>query len=194
MDIASGFVYRNDGDMRAHEFFLYSLVRGIKPKRILEIGVRTGISTFAISQAVKDAGLEYTYHHLCDIDPSFTTLPFPTETIHHIMSSDELAVAWKQQIKMNIDLLLIDGCHEYTQVFKDFINFLPHMNIGGFVLFHDTNPSEQDKHPGACWDAYRILGDLRKMRDVIEYITLPYSYGLTVVKVTGPINIAGEIK
>lgn len=185
MDKARGYIYRNDGDMRAHEFFLYSLVRGVRPKRILEIGVRDGVSTLAMTQAVHDGNVAVDYH-VCDIDSKCLLLQpqLPLTINFHIQPSDDLALEWK----FPIDLLLIDGCHEYSQVYRDFTNYLPFITTGGFVLFHDTNPSDIDKHPGACWDAYRILDDLRKLKlqDVIEYITLPYSYGLTVVRVTGP--------
>lgn len=183
MDKTSGYIYRNDGDMRAHEFFLYSLVRGIKPNRILEIGMRTGISTMAMVQALSDGGITCDYH-VCDIDNEcgqvIAGLPIPI-SFHH-MPSDELAKVW---VDGTIDIFMIDGCHEYSQVRKDFFHFLPYVSVGGFILFHDTNPSEQDKHPGACWDAYRILGDIRDIAAIgaLEYVTLPYSYGLTVVRI-----------
>jgi predicted O-methyltransferase YrrM len=188
MDKVNGFIYRNDGDMRSHEFFLYSFVRGLKPKRVLEIGVRSGVSTLAMTTAIADGGFDCDYH-ICDIDPACLQLKLPILTIPHITSSDNLAEEWKLG-KSLIDLLLIDGCHEYSQVYKDFIHFLPFINTGGFVLFHDTNPSEQDKNPNMCWDAYKILEDLKKLakEGIIEYVTLPYSYGLTIVGVIGKLH------
>lgn len=179
MDKATGYIYRNDGDMRSHEFFLYGLVRGIKPKRILEIGVRTGISTMTMMQAVMDDRIQCDYH-ICDIDPACLNLEYPFPITSHIMASDDLATQWDKRI----DLLMIDGCHEYSQVHRDLVNFMPYVLPSGFILLHDTNPSEQDKHPGACWDAYKILDDIRKNAEIwnIEYLTLPYSYGLTVIK------------
>lgn len=178
MDKAIGYVYSDKGDMKAHEFFLYSLVRGIRPRTLLEIGVRTGISTMAMTQAIADGGIHCDYH-VCDIDNTCTRLSLPIPVGFHIMTSNDLAQKWT----LPLDLLMIDGCHEYTQVYLDFTHFITFMNPGSFILFHDTNPAERDKHPGACWDAYRILEDLKKLKDSLEFVTLPYSYGLTIVRV-----------
>ncbi len=186
MDRSTGFIYRNDGDMRSHEFFLYSLVRGIKPSRVLEIGVRSGVSTLALTQAISDGKIECDYH-VCDLDASCLCLTpsLPININFHIESSDDLAIKWKEPL----DLLLIDGCHEYSQVLRDFTNYVSFVRENGFILFHDTYPpTEEDKNPNACWDAYRILDtlrDIQKKSDLLEYVTLPYSYGLTIVRIKG---------
>ena len=37
----------------------------------------------------------------------------------------------------SFDILIIDGDHSYAGVKSDFINFLPYMNKGGYVIFDD---------------------------------------------------------
>ena len=186
MDKSTGFIYRNDGDMRSHEFLLYSLVRGIKPSRVLEIGVRSGVSTFAMTQAISDGQIDCDYH-VCDLDPACLCLSpqLPIDVTFHIESSDDSATDWDK----SLDLLMIDGCHEFSQVYKDFTNYIPYVNSNGFVLFHDTYPpTEEDKNPNACWDAYKILDVLdgiQRASSSLEFVTLPYSYGLTIARVKG---------
>lgn len=171
--------YRNGGDMEAHEMFLYSLVRGCKPRRLLEIGVRAGISTQAMTQAVVDSKV-YCDYHICDIDETCRGVDLPIPFTFHNVSSDTLATQWNDND--SIDLLMIDGCHEFSQVKRDFDNFSKFVSIGGLILLHDTNPAEQDKHPNACWSAYKIIEVLRTYTPDIEFTTIPYSYGLTVVR------------
>src|SRR5256884_4232168 len=40
-----------------------------------------------------------------------------------------------------IDLLFIDGDHEYEAVRRDFEDWSPHLREGGIIIFHDTNGS-----------------------------------------------------
>jgi len=175
-----GYVYSDVGDMASHEFLIYNIIRGIKPKAILEIGIRAGVSTMAICRALEDQqahGIEY---HCCDIDESCKRVQrsTPIPLTFHIMSSNELANKWTTPL----DVLFIDGYHKYEQVRLDYNNFSPFVNKDGFIFFHDTFPgSESRKTEGWCWDAYKILEDLKKDTS-IEFVTFPYSYGLTVCR------------
>lgn len=184
MTKGQGFVFEDGGDMKAHEFFLYSLVRGVRPECILEIGVRSGVSTFAMTQALVDGKINYREYIACDIDPACKELQLPVPVKFEIMPSDELASIWYHKYN-DISILLIDGLHEISQVRRDFYHFYPFVKRNGYILFHDTYPpTEDDKNPGACWDAYKIISDLNNyvMLHEIEYVTLAYSYGLTVCR------------
>lgn len=171
--------YSDQGDMGAHRLMIYNIVRGIKPKAILEIGIRSGVSTMAMCEAIEDGKMEVDYH-CCDVDEkceniqSQTTVPLN----FHIMLSDELAKQWNKKI----DILFIDGGHKYEQVVRDYFNFSEFVKPNGFIFLHDTNPpSKKYTTPNYCWDAYKILEDLKEDRS-IEFVTFPYSYGLTVCR------------
>lgn len=171
--------YSDKGDMAAHELMIYCIVRGIKPRSILEIGIRGGVSTLAICKALEDGNLDSKYY-CCDVNPSVKVVQARTKIllIFKIMSSDELALIWDQ----SIDLLFIDGCHEYSQVKRDYLNFSKFVRKDGFIFLHDTKPpSQKYAVPAYCWDAYKILGDLKKDKQ-IEFVTFPYSFGLTVCR------------
>jgi len=171
--------YSDKGDMEAHSLMIYTIVRGIKPDAILEIGIRGGVSTLTICQALQDGDIK-TKYHCCDINASALNVQRKTNVplTFHIMSSNKLAEKWDQ----SIDLLFIDGCHEYSQVKKDYLNFRSFLRPNGFIFFHDTYPpSEKYMTSEYCGDAYRILDDLKKDK-TIEFVTFPYSYGLTVCR------------
>ena len=172
-------IYSDKGDMGAHKLMIYGIVRGIKPKAVLEIGIRSGVSTRIMCEAIEDGKMDVGYH-CCDIDEkckniqSATAVPLNV----HIMPSDALAREWDKEI----DILFIDGCHKYEQVVRDYFNFSKFVRPNGFIFLHDTNPpSEKHKSPDYCWDAYKILEDL-KADYSIEFMTFPYSYGLTVCR------------
>ena len=48
--------------------------------------------------------------------------------------SSEIAKTWRKPI----DLLFIDGSHDYEDVLADFQNFLPYVQPGGVIAFHDV--------------------------------------------------------
>ena len=54
--------------------------------------------------------------------------------------SSEIAKTWHQPI----NLLFIDGSHEYPDVLADFEGFFPHVVPGGIIAFHDVS----DDWPG----------------------------------------------
>jgi len=51
--------------------------------------------------------------------------------------SSTIAPIWRKPI----DLLFIDGSHEYPDVLEDFQNYFPHVRRGGIVAFHDIEPA-----------------------------------------------------
>jgi len=173
--------YSDSGDMSAHEMMIYCIVRGIKPKAILEIGVRAGVSTLAMCQALEDGLLvDDIDYNCCDVDK--TCINIKQKTIvplnFYIMTSDKLAEEWDKKL----DILFIDGYHEYSQVKRDYFTFSKFVRPNGFIFLHDTNPpSKKYTTRSYCWDAYKILEDLKR-DSTIEFITIPYSFGLTVCR------------
>ena len=49
-----------------------------------------------------------------------------------------------KRVNDDIDLLFIDGDHEYYAVLNDFENFAPKVKSGGFVVLHDVYSKEDD--------------------------------------------------
>lgn len=63
-----------------------------------------------------------------------------------------------------IDVLFIDGAHEYEYVTMDCEALVPHVKRGGTVLFHDHNPNNP---------VTRVYEAVNKFLETISYKTFP---------------------
>ena len=86
------------------------------------------------------------------------------------------------------DLVFIDGLHHHEQVFRDVINSLDNLSVGGTIVLHDCNPrsDEMQRVPriqaewtGDCWKA---IVRLRASRPDLQVSVLETDYGLGVVQ------------
>lgn len=163
--------------MEQHAAIVFNIIKNISPDLVLEIGIRSGVSSKFLMQGMAESSFEGEYHG-CDINENIVRHEICKNTTFHIMKSDDLAKIWNKPI----DVLFIDGDHSYEQVKKDYENFIKYVNINGFIFFHDTYPpTEEYKKPSRCGTAYKILEDLRRDGRV-ESITFPYSFGLTICR------------
>jgi len=164
--------YEESGDITTHLPVLYTITRALKPKVILEIGIRKGVSTKAFAMAIHEGGFNCE-HHCCDIDPKCIRVIERYNGIPYIMDSEKLAEQWDKEI----DILFIDGCHEYGHVKKDYLNFRDFVRKDGIIFFHDTFPGKWKDNPERCYTVYKILDDIEE-----EHVTLPYQNGLTICR------------
>lgn len=129
-------------DTHAHLPFLKEHAKG----NVLEIGVHCGISTTALL-----AGLEENGGHLWSIDvhPScrYVWYGHPQWTFCCTWSGDEV------QPDLPLDLVFIDGNHEFGWVMQDLESWVPKVRPGGLILLHDADTGS---FPGvrAAIDAY----------------------------------------
>lgn len=118
---------------------LYSMIRFIKPKTILEIGSLLGKSTCIIAKAIEnnECGKLYT----CDIeDKSKLTKRnvlklFPKSNIEFIPGNVESNL---DKIP-DVDMVFIDGPHNKNFMYWCLENIIP--KVKGYVLIHDVNMS-----------------------------------------------------
>lgn len=66
-------------------------------------------------------------------------------------NSLEVAKTWKKPI----DLLFIDGAHDYASVKQDFIAWFPHLKKGNVIMFHDY----QNHWPGVVRFVEEVTDD-----------------------------------
>jgi len=91
-------------------------------------------------------------------------------------------------IKIMFDLIFIDGEHIYPQVESDFINSWIRLNDNGIICIHDTYPPNKE-YLQHCKDSYKIAERLRidygYEKNNMEWITLPFYYGITIIRKIG---------
>lgn len=121
---------------------------------IVEIGAWKGKSTIFLAKGSKAGNNVKVY----SIDPhtgaseqkalesNIWTFPAFKTNIHALNVDDTIIPIVKTSVEaekewdMPIELLFIDGAHEYDLVKQDFERWYPHVIKNGMVLMHDTNP------------------------------------------------------
>jgi predicted O-methyltransferase YrrM len=119
--------------------FLYALVRGTRPSRILEIGTSQGGSAAIFAAALEANGAPGI---VVGIDP-MPRIELPDEAFHarfHLVTGESPgAIAQAVEAAGGpFDLVLVDGMHIYQQAAADVGGALPFMAPDGYLLFHDS--------------------------------------------------------
>lgn len=116
---------------------LYDFVINRNYKTIVELGIRSGVSTKTFLLGCKITG-----GHVWSVDisevrvpnihfgPDWGLEPFWTYTQH----VDSLDYEWDKPI----DLLFIDTSHTYEQTLAELRKYSPYIKDGGIILMHDS--------------------------------------------------------
>jgi predicted O-methyltransferase YrrM len=125
---------------------LYSLVLGLRPQRVLEIGSYRGGSAVTIVAALDDIGAGA----LTCVDPSPQIAPEHwaqvehRATLHRVSSPDGLSTLPVSQESL-FDFAFIDGDHSYDGVVKDLNGVMPLLSDGAVLVFHDALHADTGK-------------------------------------------------
>lgn len=173
---------------QALEPFAAWLMRTVQPGRTVELGSYRGDSFFAMLQSSQ--GLEPVreiwavdswqgdhhtgpygegvYHQFMT---EFTRRADPTARHLRMLFSDALA----EFDDGSIDLLHIDGAHDYGSVREDYETWLPKMAPDGIILFHDTLVRQEN------FGVWRLWADIVEASPEGRTINLGFSNGLGVL-------------
>jgi predicted O-methyltransferase YrrM len=132
-------------------FVLYSLVLGLRPRRVLEIGTFRGGSTLIVAAALDDLG-EGTI--VCvdpapQVDPLHRQVLANRATILAAASPDALATA-REVAGGPFDFALIDGDHTFDGLSRDLEGVLGVLNDSARILLHDAHYFEVAEAIDAC--------------------------------------------
>jgi hypothetical protein len=169
-----------------HRRFGYDLVRNLRPRRIVELGVCLGTSFFAFCQAVEDGGLDTELvavdtwqgdEHTGRYGPEFRSrfdevrsASFPRLAIRPLVTSfDEARGHFPDH---TVDVLHIDGCHTYEAARHDYETWAEAVAPGGVILFHDI--AERTEGFGV----WRLWEELKAQFPTAEF---EHSHGLGVL-------------
>ena len=130
------------------EYCLYKLASRVpKGGTVLEIGSFKGRSTSCLAFGTK--GHVYAidiFSHLEDFKRNMKSCGLEEKVTPIQGRSEDIAARWT----LPVDLLFIDGCHNYAKVLEDFRDYYPYVVQGGTVALHDV--SNEWLGPLVAWD------------------------------------------
>ncbi len=162
---------------------LHSLVRNLRPRVIIEVGMFCSISTHWMAAALLEngctPGVDAVIHCFDNFEPiekgpwrevemlegrqEFVTDRLTRAglmdfvRIHPGDSSANICKAYDELRALGgIDLAFIDGDHRVPGAVADFVATEPVLNTGGFVILHDTFPGECGGHQGPRYILDRV--------------------------------------
>lgn len=182
---------------------LYSIVRHLKPGKIIEIGA--GLSTLIMARALRQNGEEdHAYHcNFISIDP------YPSEYLHPLpVGVSELRKVELQSVPLSEfralkagDILFIDSSHVAkigSDVVYEYLEILPSLPSGVFVHIHDIflpheYPSEWYKTDMVFWNEQYLLQAFLSLNSEFEVIAPMYAMHLLYPEVMEKIFPSSKI-
>jgi hypothetical protein len=143
------------GPWSGHRYFAYDLIKFFKPRSIVELGSYMGISFFSFCQSILDNNIPCTLYAI-DTWKGSQHDSYYGESIYSEFEQKCNTIFAKLDIKLikklfdqaldefkdnSIDLLHIDGNHEYDHVKNDYTKWLGKVSENGVILFHDISPT-----------------------------------------------------
>lgn len=187
---------KNDGGINYFEHVLtfFSLALQIKAKKILELGVRDGGSTFPLLVACKALNA-----HLTSVDISSGVWKAPQDlaSYHTFICSD--AIKFLENNQEKFDLIYVDDWHSYPHVKKELEEIDRISDENTLILLHDL--MGHNNHPNFFYPLnypeksewglggpYRAVEELDKNK--WEWMTIPVNHGLTILRKKGKVITA----
>jgi predicted O-methyltransferase YrrM len=142
---------------------------------VVEIGAYKGRSTWYLAQALRDAGSPYKVISIDPhVDPKQREAYFDTLDRYGLCERVEPRVGFSHDVVATlgadpIGMLWIDGDHSYASVRKDFDDWFPRLESGGWYAMHDT----VNAWHGPTRLARELLGHRADLTDVgVVWLTL----------------------
>jgi cephalosporin hydroxylase len=150
-----------------------------EPWSYLEIGVAAGGLAFIVDHYFKPDKMvliDDNLHHKAKFRPEILKA---IQRVELVGKSFEDRIVKAAQEHAPYYLMMIDGDHHYPGVKLDFTLYSPMLDVGGFLMFHDSALKE--------WGVYQLVMELKEDQDwelVGEYVSSAhYSFcGLTLFR------------
>lgn len=108
-------------------------LRSLAHGTVVEIGVRDGSSTNALLLGIKENG-----GHLYSIDITAKCGTIFNDEDWTFIHGDSGSPETAAKVPQEIDVLFVDGDHEYQYVKLDLMTYGPRVKKGGIILMHDV--------------------------------------------------------
>ena len=119
---------------------LVSIVRAIEPKVVVEIGTGLGRSTLQIAKNISKDSKVYTFDIADHPDVGHIFRGKPEEKKIEKVLADSKTYDFSQ-LKGKVDLVLVDGGHDYESVKNDTAIAFDILSPGGVIIWDDLSPS-----------------------------------------------------
>jgi predicted O-methyltransferase YrrM len=195
IQLTKEFVNKVDGWLTDREGeFLYRIAKRCSGRGVIvEIGSWKGKSTIWLGRGSKDGNNVKIYavdphtgssEHKKNKDDKIWTFEEFKDNMRNaivddlivpiVKTSEEAAKGWNTPV----EVLFIDGAHEYDLVKKDFLLWIPHLINGGIIIIHDTTSCFKPLLPG--WPgpkkvAEKFIFGSRSFKDVGLVDTITYA-------------------
>jgi hypothetical protein len=153
------------GNWSGHLPFSRDLIGELEPSVIVELGSQYGESYFGFCQAVVESGISAKTFAVDTWLGDRHTGAYGEEVFESVRRSNERHYAgFSRLLRMtfdeaaplftpdSVDLLHIDGLHEYAAVRHDFETWFPKVRPGGIVLLHDIAMQTGDFGVWKLWE------------------------------------------
>ncbi len=127
-------------DINEHVELIFDEALLLRPKLIVELGVRGGTSTFVFERA---AALNDAYIISVDIDDCSSISSYPRwhfyrgDDVDFALHFDEFCKS--RNIAPRVDLLFIDTSHYYEHTLRELQAWVPLLSPNAKIMLHDTN-------------------------------------------------------
>ena len=186
---------KNDGETQYFEHVLtfFSIALQMKSKKILELGVRSGGSSYPFLLACKVLG-----GHLTSVDIASSVWKAPAELAEYQTFVLSDAIKFLTNNTEKYDLIYVDDWHSYPHVKRELEEIDRISDENTIILLHDLmgqschphffNPiNHNEKTEWGLGGPYRAVEELDKEK--WEWATIPINHGLTILRKKGRVII-----
>lgn len=124
-------------DINEHLCFMVDVCIEVNAKKIIELGVRQGVSTTAWLH-----GLDQTDGHLWSVD--IAGRPEVHSSRWTFIQGSDTDVATLDQLPDEVDVVFIDTSHTYAHTVEELALYFPRVVSGGRIVLHDTEVESPD--------------------------------------------------
>jgi len=185
----------NDGGSQyfEHVMTFFSIAIQMNAKKILELGVRDGGSSFPFLCACKALG-----GHLTSVDINSAVWRPPHELAQYQTFINSDAIKFLSENNEKFDLIYVDDWHSYPHVKRELEEIDRISDQNTIILLHDLMGESSHPHyfnpinrgENTEWGLggpYRAVEELDKNK--WEWMTIPINHGLTILRKKGKVIV-----
>jgi predicted O-methyltransferase YrrM len=163
-------------DINEHLPRLVDICVEVDAERIVELGVRTGVSTVAWLYA-----LEATAGHLWSVDITSRPQGFWSNRWTFVQG-DDTAPTTLERLPDSTDIVFIDTSHQYEHTLRELEIYSRRVRGGGKIVLHDTEVKQPD---GTLDDDYPVRRAIETFCGANDWrwVNDPKNNGLGVIQV-----------